>query len=172
MGHVRILASDRFRGRGIGTAEIDEAADYLAKEYAGYGLSPGGENRSFFQRWQQKSGPNGREMTLQNVVGILPGKQDLPPVVIGAHYDHLGLGWPGVKKGNEGKIHPGADDNASGIAVLLETARFFAERGGCKRPLFFVAFTGEEAGRLGSKYFVSQSKGPFLGMINLLLGLY
>ena len=64
-------------------------------------------------------------LTIKNVIGIIPGSNpDLKEaVVISAHYDHLGLGWPDVRKGNEGKIHNGADDNASGVSVLLELAK-------------------------------------------------
>jgi aminopeptidase N len=88
-----------------------------------------------------------------------------------AHYDHLGLGWPDVHKGDEGKVHPGADDNASGVAVMLELARALSAAEKPSRSIVFVAFTGEEAGLLGSKYYVEHagrfSVGKTIGVINL-----
>jgi Zn-dependent M28 family amino/carboxypeptidase len=63
-------------------------------------------------------------------------------VVIGAHYDHLGLGWPDAREGNKGKVHPGADDNASGVAVLIELSRALREQLTPDRSVVFIAFTG------------------------------
>lgn len=94
----------------------------------------------------------------RNVIGLLPASQpatgEVPAIVIGAHYDHLGLGGrtsmaPGVTA-----VHPGADDNGSGTTALLETARILAEkdRG---FDVYFAAFTGEELGLVGSSRFVS-----------------
>ena len=156
-GHVRFLADDRLKGRGLGTPELDEAAAYIARSFKEYGLDPGGEMATFFQAWRDTVGPDRHEAVLKNVVGVLRGRDpDLAGewVVVGAHYDHLGLGWPDVRKGNEGKIHNGADDNASGVAVLLETARLMAEGPRPARTVVFVAFTGEEAGFRGSRRFV------------------
>jgi acetylornithine deacetylase/succinyl-diaminopimelate desuccinylase-like protein len=79
-------------------------------------------------------------------------------LVIGAHYDHLGMGWPDVRTGNEGKIHYGADDNASGVAVMLELARQVAEKWQPERSIVFVAFTGEESGLLGARYYLNNTK--------------
>lgn len=76
--------------------------------------------------------------------------------MIRAHYDHLGPGRPDVRKEHKGKMHPGADDNASGVAALLELARFFGSRPKPDRTLVFAAFTGEEAGKPGSKKCVSD----------------
>jgi Zn-dependent M28 family amino/carboxypeptidase len=86
-------------------------------------------------------------------------------VVVSAHYDHLGLGWPDVRKGNEGKIHPGADDNASGVAILTELARTMAKTVKPKRSIVFLACSGEEAGLIGSRYFAAHSKDYFAGDI-------
>ncbi|MDL1867164.1 M20/M25/M40 family metallo-hydrolase, partial [Betaproteobacteria bacterium PRO4] len=77
-------------------------------------------------------------------------------LVIGAHYDHLGMGWPDVRAANRGKIHYGADDNASGVAVMLELARQVAARWQPQRTIIFVAFTGEEAGLLGSTHYLTH----------------
>ena len=99
-----------------------------------------------------------------NVVGILPGRDARlrdEAVVIGAHYDHLGRGGEGsLAPDAAGTIHPGADDNASGVAALLGMARAFAEAGGAPRTLVFVAFAGEEMGLLGSTHYVRRPAHP------------
>ena len=91
--------------------------------------------------------------------------------LVTAHYDHLGLGWPDVHKGDEGKVHPGADDNASGVAVMLELANALAAGEKPSRSIVFVAFTGEEAGLLGSTFYVEHAGafplGKAIGVINL-----
>jgi hypothetical protein len=109
-----------------------------------------------------------------NVIGYLPGSRGdwkAQSAIIGAHYDHLGTGWPDVHAGDEGRLHPGADDNASGVAVLLELARAMAASDRPARSVVFVAFSGEEARLAGSRHFVA-SPSPFpregiIGMINL-----
>ncbi|CAN99261.1 hypothetical protein sce9089 [Sorangium cellulosum So ce56] len=105
-----------------------------------------------------------------NVIGLLPARDGSPHageyVVVGAHYDHLGYGGtsfsraPGVHA-----VHPGADDNASGTAMLLEVARRFAslpERPA--RNLLFIAFGAEELGTIGSRHFVDNPPAPLAGM--------
>ena len=115
-----------------------------------------------------------REAPAANVVGVLEGadaKLKDEVVVIGAHYDHLGRGGQGSLAGREGDIHHGADDNASGVAGLLELARTFAqERKPVRRTLVFIAFGGEEEGLLGSSYYVKNPSLPLartVAMINL-----
>jgi Zn-dependent M28 family amino/carboxypeptidase len=115
-----------------------------------------------------------REAPAANVVGILEGadaKLKHEVVVIGAHYDHLGRGGQGSLAGRVGEIHHGADDNASGVAGLLELARTFAkERKSVRRTLVFIAFGGEEEGLLGSSYYVKNPSLPHaqtVAMINL-----
>ncbi|MEA2658366.1 MAG: hypothetical protein QOF64_954, partial [Candidatus Binatota bacterium] len=109
-----------------------------------------------------------------NVVGILPGsdpelKNDY--VVIGAHYDHLGLGGFGAMNPQaQGQIHHGADDNASGTAVVLDLARRLSRLNSKPaRSIVFVAFSGEELGLYGSRYFVdhSQTATTTKAMLNL-----
>jgi hypothetical protein len=90
--------------------------------------------------------------------------------VISAHYDHLGRGWPDVRKEQAGQLHLGADDNASGVAVMLELARAFAAGEKPARTLVFVAFSAEEAGLLGSRHYVEHPPFPLdktIGVINL-----
>jgi hypothetical protein len=109
-----------------------------------------------------------------NVVGILPGRDPRlrdEAVVIGAHYDHLGIGSESsLALDRIGEIHPGADDNASGTAAVLGLARAFADAGGARRTLVFVAFSGEEIGLLGSAHYVKSPPIPLartVAMLNL-----
>lgn len=159
METVKFLASEDLKGRGIGTPELDIAADYIAKKFEEYGLLPGSDDGTYFQSWKQDV-LDKKNISLKNIIGIIPGTNpDLSEaVVISAHYDHLGLGWPDVKKGNEGKIHYGADDNASGVSVLLELAKSLGKSFKPARTIIFVAFTAEEAGLIGSRYFVTNYK--------------
>lgn len=106
-----------------------------------------------------------------NIIGILPGKKSTDKaIIIGAHYDHIGFGEIGRREPlPEPRIHPGADDNASGVAVLLETARLLGQRPPDK-TILFIAFTAEERGLLGSRYYVEHPVWPLektMAMINL-----
>jgi hypothetical protein len=108
---------------------------------------------------------------VKNVLGYLPGKTS-EYVVIGAHYDHLGLGnQDSLAPSQIGTVHPGADDNASGTAGLLELARVFsAQHGELRRGLLFAAFAGEEIGLLGSSEWVKAPTLPLgdaVAMINM-----
>ena len=170
---VEALSAPEMDGRGLGTPGLERAADYLAGQFAAAGLQPGGGDGGWFQRWRVRTGPNGKELELRNLIGLVPGSRpDLvgQSLVIGAHYDHLGFGWPDVHQEDAGQRHPGADDNASGLALLLELARHFAAREP-ERTLVFVAFSGEEAGRLGSRHYI-QAGGEYpadqaIAMLNL-----
>jgi hypothetical protein len=175
MADVHRLADARLEGRGLGSPGLATAAEWIAEQFQKIGLEPAGDpGEGYFQTWQTRIGDAEREVTLRNIVGVLPGGnagQKEQRVVVGAHYDHLGRGWPDVREGNAGKVHPGADDNASGVAVLLELARALTDESPTDRAIVFVAFTGEEAGRLGSRHFVAASSGPSdhgtVGMVNL-----
>jgi hypothetical protein len=96
----------------------------------------------------------------RNVVAVIPGTSRAlrgEVVVVGAHYDHLGLGGFGaLDPDSTGRVHNGADDNASGTAALLEIGRQLARRGPA-RTVVLVAFSGEELGTLGSSYFVQHA---------------
>ena len=158
MQTIRFMSSDAMKGRGLGTAELDTVADYIAGQFKKYGLKPLG--KSYFQEFSTKIPPNKGVIKMKNVVAVIPGndpKLKNAPVVVSAHYDHLGLGWPDVHQGDEGKIHHGADDNASGVAIMLELARTMAKSHPA-RTIIFLAATGEEAGLLGSAYFVAHIK--------------
>ena len=158
METINYLTSDELKGRGINTPEIEKAYKYIKSKFEEYGLEPGGDDNTYYQTWAQDV-LDKKHIQLKNVIGIIPGTDpDLKdsPVVISAHYDHLGLGWPDVRKGNKGKIHNGADDNASGISVLLELAKTTGKSLKPARTIIFVAFTAEEAGLVGSRYFVNN----------------
>lgn len=106
--------------------------------------------------------------TVHNVAAYLPGQTE-EYVVIGAHYDHLGMGDQ-FSLGTPGKTHPGADDNASGTSGVIELARYFAKQPKPKRGILFLAFAGEELGLLGSAYYVSNPYMPLknaVAMINM-----
>jgi peptidase M28-like protein/PDZ domain-containing protein len=114
-----------------------------------------------------------RESPSFNVVGILPGsdpKLRNEAIVIGAHYDHLGLGGEGSLAPREGEIHHGADDNASGTAGVLELARMLTQGPKPRRTIVFIAFSGEEEGLIGSSYYVNHPVVPLantVAMINM-----
>ena len=172
--HVAFLADNARQGRGPGSEGHDAAAKYIADRFKAYGLAPGGDNGSYVQSFSMAVGERREMRTVANVVGVIPGTRPEwkdQSVLVTAHYDHLGLGWPDVHKGDEGKVHPGADDNASGVAVMLELAHALAGAEKPSRSVVFVAFTGEEAGLLGSAFYVEHA-GPFpigkvMGAINL-----
>lgn len=115
-----------------------------------------------------------RESPSFNVVGILPGSDPnlkKETIVIGAHYDHLGRGGEGSLAPREGEIHHGADDNASGVAGLIELARMLSTQSPKpRRTIVFIAFSGEEEGLIGSSFYVNHPIVPLadtVAMINM-----
>jgi hypothetical protein len=177
---VGFLAADAREGRGVGTAGLEAAAEYIAREFARIGLSQPWET-GYFQEFTIDSTAPAAVHTgiggarVKNVVGVLPGRGLLAGqvVVIGAHYDHLGRGGAGsgsLDPDSIGVIHNGADDNASGTAALLEAARLLRGRlQGDRRTVVFVAFTAEEAGLIGSSHYVQHPVYPndsTIAMIN------
>lgn len=168
MKDVKYLASEELQGRGFGSPGLDKAADFITEQFKISGL------QVITQSWQDIGGIDNKTATLRNIIGYIPGTKSEwkgQSVVVCAHYDHLGLGWPDARHGNEGKIHYGADDNASGVAVMLELARSFGKGPRPERTIIFAAFTGEESGRRGSKYYVENMKTfpveKVIGAINL-----
>ncbi|HOC17573.1 MAG TPA: M20/M25/M40 family metallo-hydrolase [Vicinamibacterales bacterium] len=176
--HVAFLADPARGGRMPGTGGHDEAARYIAERFKDIGLAPGGDEGGYLQEFTLPGGPawksaGGTRAAASNVIGYIPGTRadwKGQSVVVSAHYDHLGAGWPDVHKGDEGKVHPGADDNASGVAVMLELARLLASSSPA-RSIVFIAFSGEEAGRLGSRHYVERAAAfparQAIGVINL-----
>ena len=108
--------------------------------------------------------------TVHNVVGYLPGETD-EYVIIGAHYDHLGLGYQfALDPDKKGTVHPGADDNASGTAGVIELAHWFSTQPKQKRGIVFMTFAGEELGLLGSEFYTDHPDFPLekcVAMINM-----
>ena len=154
---VKYLAGDELEGRGLGSAGIEKAAQYIVEQFKKAGLKPAGENGTYFQTWQETVDNKGNKAPVKNIIGFIPGEKKEfagESVVVSAHYDHLGYGWPDMRKGNEGRIHHGADDNASGIAVMLELARLLGKNFQPDRTVIFAAFTAEESGLLGSQHYV------------------
>ena len=155
---IQALADEAMQGRGIGTSGLDDAAEYIASQFREAGLEPAGDDGSYFQSFSVP-GQDGKDVTVRNVLGVIPGTNAEwkdQSVVLSAHYDHLGLGWPDAKAGNEGKIHYGADDNASGVAVMLELARNLGKSMQPARSVVFAAFTAEESGLLGARHYVKN----------------
>ncbi len=180
MSTIRTLASEAFQGRAIGDPALDQAAAYIAKAFQEAGLQPGGdEPGSYYQAvpWPDQ-GIEGLDLEhatpMKNIIGIIPGRKAEwagESVVVGAHYDHLGLGEIVGREQDRGQVHPGADDNASGVAVLLELARVLGQSLAPDRTVVFVAFTGEEEGLLGSRHYV-HAAGTYpvdrcIAMINI-----
>jgi hypothetical protein len=172
MERVRTLAAPGMQGRGYGSVEMNAARAYVIGQLKRAGVAPAGDAGGYEQCWSDDAGPGGKKVRACNVVATIPGSDKTKAaVVVGAHLDHLGRGWPEARKGNKGKVHPGADDNASGVAVLLEVARKLSEGGAGLREVRVVFFTGEEAGLRGSKrYLASLGESPkdkVLAMMNL-----
>ena len=159
-------------GRGLGSTQLEEAAAYIAREFANASLAPAGDDGSYLQGFTVGEGEDGQPHRVHNVIGYLPGTNSAyadQAVLITAHYDHLGRGWPDVRQSDAGRIHPGADDNASGVAVLIELVRNFAAGAPPERNLAFVAFSAEEAGLLGSRYYVEHPRpAPLEGIIGVI----
>ncbi|HKT61737.1 MAG TPA: M28 family peptidase [Gemmatimonadales bacterium] len=174
---IRFLSDDRLAGRMTGSPGADTAAAYLSRRFQAVGLqqSAGG----WFQTFPiSRDAPAAQiahvgGLTGRNVIGVLPGHDPVlrnEAIIVGAHYDHLGLGGFGsLDPDSNGKVHNGADDNASGAAMLIEIAQRLAAAPPA-RTVVFIAFSGEELGLLGSAYYVKQPVYPLsttLAMINL-----
>jgi Zn-dependent M28 family amino/carboxypeptidase len=159
MRHVNFLAAPEREGRGFGSAGLAAASEYIKEQFAAAKLRPGGDDGSYFQTFTARGGVDNSEQKLRNVIAVLPGsdpKLKAEVALLTAHYDHLGFGWPGGRVDALGKLHPGADDNASGVAVLIEIAKHLATRPAPPRTIVFIAFSGEEAGLLGSRHYVAN----------------
>ena len=165
---IGFRAADERGGRAIGTEGEQQAAEYLAEEFDKLGLQPMGTD-GFFQEFTVSKpsnpheeaviGTDGAGITGRNVIAYLDKKAE-KTIVIGAHFDHLGMGGQGSLHRGDSAIHNGADDNASGTAALLALAKIFKYET-LKSNLLFVAFSGEENGLWGSNYFV---KNPTLDL--------
>ena len=156
---VAWLADPAREGRGVATPGIEAAAAYIAQRFKDLGLKPLKGTSDYVQTFTG-NGPGNKPAAMKNVVGVIEGSRaDFAgqSLVVSAHYDHLGNGWPDARAGAEGKLHPGADDNASGVAAILEVARLLKDSKP-ERSIVFVAFSGEESGLQGSKHYVAAAK--------------
>lgn len=163
---IEVLADDKLEGRATGTQGEMTAALYISERFSSMGITPKGTN-GYLQEFTftPKTDPHAETVyidtneegtiTGRNVIGYMDNKAETT-IVIGAHYDHLGMGQDGsLYRGEETLVHNGADDNASGVAVMLHLAAKLKEENKNNNYLF-IAFSGEEMGLLGSNYFVKN----------------
>ena len=162
---VTFLASDKLEGRQTGTKGEKAAAEYIKKRFEELELLPKGTSE-YIQPFTFKPKTNPHDevkfdvngdgtITGNNVIGFLDNKAE-NTVIIGAHFDHLGYGGEGsLFRDSIKAIHNGADDNASGVAILLNLAAKLKEKN-TNNNYLFIAFSGEEMGLLGSNYFVKN----------------
>ncbi|HEX9292772.1 MAG TPA: M20/M25/M40 family metallo-hydrolase [Gemmatimonadales bacterium] len=159
LSDVQFLADDRQEGRGIGSAGLERAGAYIRQGFKRAGLRVSFQNFAIPRDAPAVLHTALGGTTTRNVVAVIPGTSRTlrgEVVVVGAHYDHLGLGGFGaLDPDSTGRVHNGADDNASGTAALLEIGRQLAHRQPA-RTVVLVAFSGEELGTLGSSYFVQH----------------
>ena len=143
--HVYYLASDSLRGRAAGSEDAAKAAAYIVKQFEEIGIEPFYED-GFYQPFKKF------DVDYKNVVAWIPGNDPVLKdeyIVIGAHYDHLGMSGD--------VVYNGADDNASGTAAIIEMARILkAHQDELKRSVIIAAFDAEEIGLFGSDYLSSQ----------------
>ena len=175
--HIEFLILDKNGGRFPGEKGTKRVAKYIKKEFKTIGLKP--LSKSYEQHFKAQlrvdKGINEKpEVTTCNVIGFIEGNDlDLKNeyIVLGAHYDHLGLGGPSSKSDKRGVVYHGADDNASGTAALLEIAeKLISRQDELKRSVIFIAFGAEEQGLLGSKYFIENPLIP-LSQIKLMINM-
>jgi Zn-dependent M28 family amino/carboxypeptidase len=158
---VFFLANDSLQGRETGTPEELIAANYLQQRMENIGLLPKGNAGTYFQTFtfKLKTDPHTKaqfvsddgSITGTNVIGYI-NNQAKKTVIIGAHYDHLGLGGEGSLYTGGAAVHNGADDNASGVGIMLQLAEKLKDSIAGSNYLF-IGFSGEEMGLLGSNYF-------------------
>jgi hypothetical protein len=158
--HAAALSDDTFEGREAGSRGGRAAAGYIAEKLRAYGLRGAGDDATFVQSFNRGH---------HNLLAILPGSDPKlrdEYVVIGAHYDHVGYGNQQNSYGPYGYIHNGADDNASGVSALLETAQALSSLGpgALRRSVIFAFWDGEEKGLLGSKHWLSAPTVPLAGI--------
>jgi len=149
--HVAVLADDTFEGREAGKRGGRAAAGYLVEKLKSFGLQGAGDGGGFLQEFHPER---------RNVLAQLPGSDPelrKEVIIICAHYDHVGYGNARNSFGPFGYIHNGADDNASGVAGVLEAARVLSDlRSPLKRTILFAFWDAEESGLFGSKHWLAR----------------
>lgn len=173
--HVEWLSHEDQAGRLAGTRGEASAANYIADQFLQSGLLPAGDGDTYFQQFVIE-GPIPQAMGTENhisrnVIARIEGTaEDGELIIVGAHYDSQGSGGMiSMETSEEPVIHPGADDNASGIAGMLWLAEYFSDREP-SRDIIFIAFAAEEMGLLGSRYFAEHMQSDpdnVVAMINL-----
>ena len=153
---LKFLSSDELEGRFTGTKGERIASEYIIKNFIEFNLQPLGDSNSFIQKFNAKlrknphSDKDVKKIIGNNVVGFYNNNAKYT-IIIGAHYDHLGYGQVGSLSTFENQIHNGADDNASGVALMIN---LIPELINYKNYNYlFIAFSGEELGLYGSTYF-------------------
>lgn len=149
---IYTLTDDKYRGRESGTEEIDDVVRFISREFRKNGLAVNLQKATSEELSEQIGAPKPGKTypdNITNIIARIEGRTSDKYVVIGAHFDHLGF--------REGLgIHPGADDNASGIATILNLAKMLKSTGATPEyTILLCAWDGEEKGLLGSKYFTS-----------------
>ena len=147
--HMAFLASDDLKGRDTGSEGIEMAARYIEDHFKSYGVRP------YFKTFRDTL--SNFKKPAYNVVGVVEGNDPALKneyILIGAHYDHIGV----VKPVNGDYIANGANDNASGTATVLELARYFGANKTNKRSIIFALFSAEEKGLLGSEHLARKLK--------------
>jgi len=152
---VYFLADDKLEGRRTGTKGEKLAAEYISKQFKAAGLEAKGDNGSYLQAFPIKGDA---ERKGHNIIGYIDNKA-ANTIVLGAHYDHLGYGEDknSLYRGDSIMIHNGADDNASGTSALIALGYWLKKSNLKKYNYVLVAFSGEELGLFGSKYFTEHS---------------
>ena len=175
--HIKFLTSTKNEGRYPGGKTNKRVVKYLVKDFKKSGIESfeGGYKQHFKARLRvEESVVEKPLVSTCNVIGFIEGNDAILKneyIVLGAHYDHLGLGGPSSKSDKKNTIHFGADDNASGTAALLEIAeKVVACKLELKRSIIFIAFGAEEQGLLGSEYFVEHPIVP-LEKIKLMINM-
>ncbi|TPD69974.1 M28 family peptidase [Flavobacterium microcysteis] len=157
---LEFLASDELQGRKAGSAGIEKAAQYLETIFSQNHIKP------YFRTY--KDTLSNYPEPAYNIVGYLEGtdpKLKNEFVVVGAHYDHIGLAKEAI---NGDSINNGANDNASGTTAVTEIARYFGKFKSNKRSLLFVFFSAEEAGLLGSEHLAKKLKAQDFNIYTML----
>ena len=162
---VYFLASEDLQGRVTGSEGEQKAAKYIAERFEALGLPPLHQNGTYFSQfdynWKPRNQQDAEPLKIQgtNVAAYLDNGAEYT-VVIGAHYDHIGLGeYGGSRADKDNKLpHYGADDNASGVSGVLALAELLSGNDRNENFNFiFVCFSGEELGLIGSKAFINNS---------------
>ena len=175
---LNYLASDELKGREAGTEDEVKAAKYIAARFREIGLKPKGED-GYYQHFtfmealseeeRKKEEKDSLLRKCRNVIGYIDNGSE-KTIVIGAHYDHLGWGEHSSRHTGEKAIHNGADDNASGTSAILLLAQRMKAKKEAEFNYLFIAFSAEEKGLIGSRYFVNHPLVPLSGiscMLNL-----